>query len=134
MDVFLAGAVFLIAYGLIASERFDRTPIALLGEVEAPAVRPGSRAAVREAGLAGDLAARQPAVVEVSADPSGETGGGHRHARLDEQEDGRPTPWRQSSVGVTMHRGALPVVELSALLNLAGDGLLVVTNVVREQS
>ncbi len=31
MDVFLAGAVFLIAYGLIASERFDRTLIALLG-------------------------------------------------------------------------------------------------------
>jgi Na+/H+ antiporter NhaD/arsenite permease-like protein len=31
MDAFLAGAVFLIAYGLIASERFDRTLIALLG-------------------------------------------------------------------------------------------------------
>ena len=31
MDVFLAGAVFLIAYGLIASERFDRTLVALLG-------------------------------------------------------------------------------------------------------
>jgi Na+/H+ antiporter NhaD/arsenite permease-like protein len=31
MDVFLAGAVFLIADGLIASERFDRTLIALLG-------------------------------------------------------------------------------------------------------
>jgi Na+/H+ antiporter NhaD/arsenite permease-like protein len=31
MDVFLAGAVFLGAYGLIASERFDRTLIALLG-------------------------------------------------------------------------------------------------------
>jgi Na+/H+ antiporter NhaD/arsenite permease-like protein len=31
MDVFLAGAVFLIAYALIASERFDRTLIALLG-------------------------------------------------------------------------------------------------------
>jgi Na+/H+ antiporter NhaD/arsenite permease-like protein len=31
MDVFLAGAVFLVAYGLIASERFDRTLIALLG-------------------------------------------------------------------------------------------------------
>jgi Na+/H+ antiporter NhaD/arsenite permease-like protein len=31
MDVFLAGSVFLIAYGLIASERFDRTLIALLG-------------------------------------------------------------------------------------------------------
>jgi hypothetical protein len=32
-----------------------------------------------------------------------------------------------------MHRGALPDVELLALLNLAGDGLLVVTNLVREQ-
>jgi Na+/H+ antiporter NhaD/arsenite permease-like protein len=31
MDVFLAGAVFLVAYALIASERFDRTVIALLG-------------------------------------------------------------------------------------------------------
>jgi Na+/H+ antiporter NhaD/arsenite permease-like protein len=31
MDVFIAGAVFLIAYGLIASERFDRTLVALLG-------------------------------------------------------------------------------------------------------
>ena len=31
MDVFLAGAVFLVAYGLIASERFDRTLIALFG-------------------------------------------------------------------------------------------------------
>ena len=31
MDVFLAGAVFLIAYALIASERFDRTLVALLG-------------------------------------------------------------------------------------------------------
>ena len=31
MDVFLAGAVFLAAYGLIASERFDRTLVALLG-------------------------------------------------------------------------------------------------------
>ena len=31
MDVFLAGAVFLVAYGLIASERIDRTLVALLG-------------------------------------------------------------------------------------------------------
>jgi Na+/H+ antiporter NhaD/arsenite permease-like protein len=31
MDVFVAGAVFLVAYGLIASERFDRTLVALLG-------------------------------------------------------------------------------------------------------
>jgi Na+/H+ antiporter NhaD/arsenite permease-like protein len=31
MDVLLAGAIFLVAYGLIASERFDRTLIALLG-------------------------------------------------------------------------------------------------------
>ena len=31
MDVFLAGGVFLIAYALIASERFDRTLVALLG-------------------------------------------------------------------------------------------------------
>lgn len=31
MDVFLAGGIFLVAYGLIASERFDRTLIALLG-------------------------------------------------------------------------------------------------------
>lgn len=31
MDVFLAGAVLLVAYGLIASKRFDRTLIALLG-------------------------------------------------------------------------------------------------------
>ncbi|MGI8533385.1 MAG: SLC13 family permease [Candidatus Limnocylindrales bacterium] len=31
MDVVLAGGIFLIAYGLIASERFDRTLIALLG-------------------------------------------------------------------------------------------------------
>ncbi len=30
MDVFLAGGIFLIAYGLIASERFDRTLVALL--------------------------------------------------------------------------------------------------------
>ena len=33
MDVFLAGGIFLVAYGLIASERFDRTLIALLGGV-----------------------------------------------------------------------------------------------------
>lgn len=33
MDVFLAGGTFLVAYGLIASERFDRTLIALLGGV-----------------------------------------------------------------------------------------------------
>jgi len=31
MDVYLAGGIFLVAYGLIASERFDRTLIALLG-------------------------------------------------------------------------------------------------------
>jgi Na+/H+ antiporter NhaD/arsenite permease-like protein len=31
MDVFLAGAIFLVAYALIASERFDRTLVALLG-------------------------------------------------------------------------------------------------------
>jgi Na+/H+ antiporter NhaD/arsenite permease-like protein len=31
MDVALAGGIFIIAYGLIASERFDRTLIALLG-------------------------------------------------------------------------------------------------------
>ena len=31
MDVYLAGGIFLAAYGLIASERFDRTLIALLG-------------------------------------------------------------------------------------------------------
>ena len=31
MDVFVAGAIFLVAYGLIASERLDRTLIALLG-------------------------------------------------------------------------------------------------------
>jgi len=31
MDVFLAGAIFLVAYGLIASERVDRTLVALLG-------------------------------------------------------------------------------------------------------
>lgn len=31
MDVFLAGGIFLVAYGLIASERFDRTLVALLG-------------------------------------------------------------------------------------------------------
>ena len=31
MDVFLAGAIFLVAYALIASERLDRTLIALLG-------------------------------------------------------------------------------------------------------
>jgi Na+/H+ antiporter NhaD/arsenite permease-like protein len=31
MDAWLAGAVFLVAYGLIASERFDRTLVALLG-------------------------------------------------------------------------------------------------------
>jgi Na+/H+ antiporter NhaD/arsenite permease-like protein len=31
MNVFLAGAVFLVAYGLIASERVDRTLVALLG-------------------------------------------------------------------------------------------------------
>lgn len=31
MDVFLAGAAFLIAYGLIASERVDRTLVALMG-------------------------------------------------------------------------------------------------------
>ncbi len=31
MDVFVAGAIFLIAYALIASERFDRTLVALLG-------------------------------------------------------------------------------------------------------
>jgi Na+/H+ antiporter NhaD/arsenite permease-like protein len=30
-DVFVAGGIFLVAYGLIASERFDRTLIALLG-------------------------------------------------------------------------------------------------------
>ena len=31
VDVILAGAVFLVAYGLIASERVDRTLVALLG-------------------------------------------------------------------------------------------------------
>jgi Na+/H+ antiporter NhaD/arsenite permease-like protein len=31
MDVYLAGGTFLVAYGLIASERFDRTLVALLG-------------------------------------------------------------------------------------------------------
>ncbi len=31
MDVFVAGAIFLVAYGLIASERFDRTLVALAG-------------------------------------------------------------------------------------------------------
>lgn len=31
MDVFIAGGIFLVAYGLIASERFDRTLVALLG-------------------------------------------------------------------------------------------------------
>ena len=31
MDVFIAGGIFIVAYGLIASERFDRTLIALLG-------------------------------------------------------------------------------------------------------
>ncbi len=31
MDVFLAGGIFLVAYGLIASERFDRTLVAMLG-------------------------------------------------------------------------------------------------------
>ena len=31
MDVFLAGGIFLVAYGLIATEKFDRTLIALLG-------------------------------------------------------------------------------------------------------
>ncbi len=31
MDVFLAGGIFIVAYGLIASERFDRTLVALLG-------------------------------------------------------------------------------------------------------
>jgi Na+/H+ antiporter NhaD/arsenite permease-like protein len=31
MDVFVAGAIFLVAYALIASERFDRTLVALLG-------------------------------------------------------------------------------------------------------
>jgi Na+/H+ antiporter NhaD/arsenite permease-like protein len=31
VDVFLAGGIFLVAYGLIASERLDRTLIALLG-------------------------------------------------------------------------------------------------------
>jgi Na+/H+ antiporter NhaD/arsenite permease-like protein len=33
VDVFLTGGIFLVAYGLIASERFDRTLIALLGGV-----------------------------------------------------------------------------------------------------
>jgi Na+/H+ antiporter NhaD/arsenite permease-like protein len=33
VDVFIAGGIFLFAYGLIASERFDRTLIALLGGV-----------------------------------------------------------------------------------------------------
>jgi Na+/H+ antiporter NhaD/arsenite permease-like protein len=33
VDVFLAGGIFLVAYALIASERFDRTLIALLGGV-----------------------------------------------------------------------------------------------------
>jgi Na+/H+ antiporter NhaD/arsenite permease-like protein len=31
VDVFIAGAIFLVAYGLIASERVDRTLVALLG-------------------------------------------------------------------------------------------------------
>ena len=31
VDVFLAGGIFVVAYGLIASERFDRTLVALLG-------------------------------------------------------------------------------------------------------
>jgi Na+/H+ antiporter NhaD/arsenite permease-like protein len=31
MDVYLAGGIFLVAYALIATERFDRTLVALLG-------------------------------------------------------------------------------------------------------
>ena len=31
MDVLLAGGIFVVAYALIASERFDRTLVALLG-------------------------------------------------------------------------------------------------------
>ena len=31
MDPWIAGAIFVVAYGLIATERFDRTLIALAG-------------------------------------------------------------------------------------------------------
>lgn len=72
--------------------------------------------------------------VEAPADSEGGAGGGHRHARLHRFGDLRAAAWRQRRVGVTMHRGALPVVEVVSALNLPGDGLLYVTNVVAEQT
>ena len=66
--------------------------------------------------------------------PATETGSCHRHARLDRFEDLGPTAWRQDRVGVTMHRGALLGGWLFDALNLPGDGLLYVTNVLGDYS
>jgi hypothetical protein len=93
-----------------------------------------ARAAVEKATLALGAPTWQPAVVEAPTDTERGARGRDRHTRLDRLEDLGPAAWRQGGIGVTMHRGALPVVELVSALNLAGDGLLVVTNVVAEQT
>ena len=73
-------------------------------------------AVVDETGVAPCPPARQPAMVEATADPEGETGRAHGHARLHGGEDLGATSWRQRGVGVTMHRGAFPSGCCSATL------------------
>ena len=59
-----------------------------------------------------------------------EAGRAHGHAGLDRFEDLGPTAWRQDRVGMTMHmRSPFRWLVVSANPNLAGDGLLYVTNV-----
>ncbi len=107
--------------------------LGLLGDGQTVRARARSRAAVDEPGLPGHLPARQPAVLEAPAHPAARQAAVTVIPASTSRKHRRPTPWRQTSVGVTMHRAALPVVELSALLKLAGDRLLVVTNPVGEQ-
>ena len=112
----------------------DPEDVQLLGGRESLSTPVWTAAAIDERGRATRLPAWPPAVVPAPAHPEHETGGTDRRTRGNGVEDRRPTTWRQARIGMTMHRGALPVVELSALLNLAGDGLLFVTNLVEEQS
>jgi len=93
-----------------------------------------SGAAVEEAGMALGVPAWQPSIVDATADPEGETSRRGGHARPHGFEDPGATAWRQSGVGMTMHRGALPSGWLFSNPNLPGDGLRFVTNVVKEQT
>ena len=106
----------------------------LLGQREAARAVVRSRARVDEAVAAPRLPARQPPVEEATADAEGGTGRRDGHPGLDGLEDLGASSWCQRGACMTMHRGALPVVELVSALNLAGDGLPYVTNVVRGQN